>query len=130
MSDSPAGVADFPGTAENNAARMTAMPTRFSAARRATLYNWRIHQRGVSLSDAQRAALDALEPDRHLTKKERWGSSLTSLIEFRNTQGRLPVQKAADALEAKLAAWLATRRKNMDTLTGDRTKMLDARLPS
>jgi hypothetical protein len=64
------------------------------------------------------------------TRDTRWESQLEALATFHKDNGRVPVQKADDPVEAKLAAWLATQRKTTETLSAARVQKLDTWYPA
>jgi hypothetical protein len=92
-------------------------------------------QRVGNMSPERRQVIDERLPGWCLTlagqtRDTRWEASLRALIQFHAEEGRLPIQKAVNPAEAKLAAWLATQRKNIASISGQRSKALDDGLPS
>ncbi|MTD17498.1 hypothetical protein GIS00_26575 [Nakamurella sp. YIM 132087] len=68
---------------------------------------------------------------RLIRREARWADSLTQLVSFIHTQGRLPRSTADDRGERRLADWLHTQRRNhrKGLLQQGRRHQLDQALP-
>lgn len=101
-----------------------------SARDRGRLLAWVKRQQAAPLSAAQAAALDSVYPEwRTTTHNGAWYTKLEAVEAFFAERSKFPRVKTDDPDEKKAGIWLATQRQRVGSMTAERRKVIDERLP-